>query len=53
MGPDVIGGLEFEAVVAATLEDLAQLTHVPVGAVVGRRLDNLVRRCEPSEVREQ
>lgn len=53
MGPDVIGGSDFEAVVSATLEDLAQITHLPVGAVVGRRLDNLVWRCEPSEVGEQ
>ncbi|MCA0147102.1 hypothetical protein [Blastococcus sp. LR1] len=53
MGPDVIGGAEFEDVVSATLEDLAQITHVPVGAVVGRRLDNLTWRSEPSEVVEQ
>ena len=50
MGLDVIGRADFEAVVSATLEDLAQIAHVPVGAVVGRRRDNLVWRCEPSEV---
>jgi hypothetical protein len=52
-GPDVIGGAEFEEVVSATLEDLAEIVHVPVGAVVGRRLDNLTWRSEPSEVGEQ
>ena len=51
-GPDVIGGAEFEEVVSATLEDLAEIAHVPVGAVVGRRLDNLTWRAEPSEVGE-
>jgi hypothetical protein len=40
-------------VVSATLEDLAEIVHVPVGAVVGRRLDNLTWRSEPSEVGEQ
>jgi len=53
MGPDVIGDVEFEEVVSATLDDLAQIAHVPVGAVVGRRLDNLTWRSEPSEVGEQ
>lgn len=52
IGPDVIGDAEFEEVLTATLEDLAQLAHVPVGAVVGRRLDNLTWRSEPSEVGE-
>ena len=52
-GPDVIGGAEFEEVVSATLEDLAEIAHVHVGAVVGRRLDNLTWRSEPSEVGEQ
>jgi hypothetical protein len=52
-GPDVIGGAEFDEVVSATLEDLAEIAHVPVGAVVGRRLDNLTWRSEPSEVGEQ
>jgi len=50
MGPDVIGDAEFEDVISATLEDLAQIAHVPVGAVVGRRLDNLTWRSEPSEL---
>ena len=48
--PSVIGRPDFEAVISATLEDLAQITHVPIGAVVGRRLDNLIWRCDPSEV---
>ena len=53
MGPDVIGEEDFEETVSATLDDLAEIAHVPVGAVVGRRLDNLIWRSEPSEVREQ
>jgi len=53
LGPDVIGGAEFEEVVSATLKDLAEITHVPVGAVVGRRLENLTWRSEPSEVGDQ
>jgi hypothetical protein len=52
-GPDVIGGAEFEEVVSATLVDLAEIAQVPVGAVVGRRLDHLTWRSEPSEVGEQ
>jgi hypothetical protein len=52
LGPDVIGGAEFEEVLSATLEDLAEIAHVPVGAVVGRRLDHLILRSEPSEVGE-
>ncbi len=53
MGADVIGEGEFEDMVSATLEDLAEIAHVPVGAVVGRRLENLIWRSEPSEVGEQ
>jgi hypothetical protein len=52
IGPDVIGDAGFEDVLSATLEDLAQIAHVPIGAVVGRRLDNLTWRSEPSEVVE-
>lgn len=52
-GPDLIGGAAFEEVVSATLADLAEIAHVPVGAVVGRWLDNLIWRSEPSEVGEQ
>jgi hypothetical protein len=53
IGPDVIGGAEFEEVVTATLEDLAEAARLPVGAVVGRRLDHLTWRSEPSEIGEQ
>ena len=53
MGPEVIGSGEFAEVVDTTLEDLAEISHLPVGAVVGRRLDRLVWRSEPSEVGEQ
>jgi hypothetical protein len=53
IGPDVIGGVEFQEVVSATLEDLAEVARLPVGAVVGRRLDHLIWRSEPSEVGEQ
>jgi hypothetical protein len=54
MGPDVIGSAEFTAMVAETLVGMADLADsVPVGAVVGRRLDRLVWRSEPSEVGEQ
>jgi hypothetical protein len=54
MGPDVIGGKEFTEMVAETLIEMAEIAEpLPVGAVVGRRLEQLVRRSEPSEVREQ
>ena len=52
LGPDVIGGPEFQELVAATMDDLAEIAHVPVGAVVGRRLNHLIWRSEPSEVVE-
>jgi hypothetical protein len=51
MGPDVIGAAEFADVVAATVDDMAGISRsLPAGAVVGRRLDNLIRRSEPREV---
>ena len=51
MGPDVIGPAEFAEAVSATVEDMADVAPwLPAGAVVGRRLDNLVWRSEPSEV---
>jgi hypothetical protein len=54
MGPDVIGAGEFAEVVSSTLADMAATARsVPVGAVVGRRLNHLVWRSEPSEVGEQ
>ena len=52
LGPDVIGGPEFQGLVTATMDDLAQIAHVPAGAVVGRRLNHLVWRSEPSEIAE-
>jgi hypothetical protein len=51
LGPDVIGGAEFEDVVAAAMADLAEIAEaLSVGAVVGRRLDQLIWRSEPSGV---
>jgi hypothetical protein len=54
MGPDVIGAREFTAAVLGqinTMIDIAEI--VPAGAVVGRRLDNLIWRSEPSPVEYQ
>jgi hypothetical protein len=54
MGPDVIGTEEFAEVVSATVNDMVDIAPaLPSGAVVGRRLYNLVWRSEPSEVGEQ
>ena len=53
LGPDVIGGPEFQGLVSATMDDFAEIAHIPVGAVVGRRLDYLIWRSEPSEFVEQ
>jgi hypothetical protein len=54
MGPDVIGRAVFTTMVAETLIEMAEIADsVPVGAVVGRRLDRLIWRSEPSEVGEQ
>jgi hypothetical protein len=54
MGADVIGGQEFTQLVAETLVGMAEIAEpLPVGAVVGRRLDQLVRRPEPSEIGER
>ena len=53
LGPDVIGEGEFTELVAETLIGMAEIADaVPVGAVVGRRLDHLIWRSEPSEVGE-
>jgi hypothetical protein len=53
MGPDVIGGDEFAELAAATVEEMVDIAAwLPAGAVVGRRLDNLIWRSEPSEVGE-
>jgi hypothetical protein len=54
MGADVIGGAEFADLVSATVDELVDIgPSLPEGAVVGRRLDHLVWRSEPSEVGEQ
>jgi len=51
MGPDVIGPVEFAEVVSASVDDMVDIaSYLPDGAVVGRRLDNLIWRSEPSEV---
>jgi len=53
-GPDVIGGAAFEDLVCASLADITESSpHLPLGAVVGRRLNHLIWRSEPSEVGEQ
>ena len=54
MGPDVIGRGEFAELVTATVDEMVDIApSLPAGAVVGRRLDNLVWRSEPSEVGER
>jgi hypothetical protein len=53
-GPDVIGGAAFADLVAETVVYMADVAErLPVGAVVGRRLDELIWRSEPSGVGEQ
>ena len=53
MGPDVIGRDEFAELAAATVVEMVDIAPwLPAGAVVGRRLDNLIWRSEPSEVGE-
>jgi hypothetical protein len=54
LGPDLIGGAEFADLVAETVVGMEEIAEgLPVGAVVGRGLDQLTWRSEPSEVREQ
>jgi hypothetical protein len=54
IGPDVIGGAAFADLVAETVGYMADVAEpLQVGAVVGRRLDELIWRSEPSEVGEQ
>ena len=54
MGPDLLGRQEFAELVAATVDDMVDVAaSLPDGAVVGRRLDDLIWRSEPSEVGEQ
>jgi hypothetical protein len=53
LGPDLIGGAEFAELVAETVAEMAEIAAgLPVGAVVGRRLDQLILRSEPSGVGE-
>jgi hypothetical protein len=50
-GPDVIGAAEFAEEVSSTLALMADIARsLPAGAVVGRRLNQLIWRSEPSEV---
>jgi hypothetical protein len=45
LGPDLIGGAAFADLVAETVAYLADIAEpLPVGAVVGRRLDRVVQR---------
>jgi hypothetical protein len=54
MCPDVIGRAEFAEMTAATVEEMVDITRgLRAGAVVGRRLDDLIWRSEPSEIQEQ
>ena len=54
LGLDLIGGAEFADLVAETVVEMAEIAEaVPVGAVLGRRLDQLLVRSQPSEVGEQ
>ena len=54
MGPDLLSRQEFAELVAATVDDMVDVASgLPDGAVVGRRLDDLIWRSEPSEVGEQ
>jgi hypothetical protein len=54
MGADVVGSAEFADLVSATVDELVEIApSLPEGAVVGRRLNHLFWRSEPSEVPEQ
>jgi hypothetical protein len=51
MGPNVLGAREFSDLVAETVAELADLAPLlPPDAVIGRRLDDLIVRSEPSPV---
>jgi hypothetical protein len=53
MGPDVLGAEDFAGAVAEELDIMDRIAaSVPVGAVVGRRLDNLIWRSEPASAGE-
>ena len=54
LGLDLIGGAEFADLAAETVVGMEEIAAaLPVGAVVGRLLDQLTWRSEPREVREQ
>jgi hypothetical protein len=53
MGPEIVGAAEFAELVSETLDEMNEIARaLPVGAVVGRRLNRLIWRSEPSEVGE-
>ena len=53
MGREVIGAAEFAELVSETLDEMDEIARaLPVGAVVGRRLNRLIWRSQPSEVGE-
>ena len=53
MGPDVLGDAGFADLVAETVTEMAELAPLlPADAVIGRRLDTLIVRSEPSPVPE-
>jgi hypothetical protein len=54
LGPSDIGGAAFADLVAETLVSMEEAAEgFPVGSVVGRRLDYLTSRSEPSGVMER
>jgi hypothetical protein len=51
MGPDVVGAADFRDMVSDDLDFMAKVAaSVPAGAVIGRRLDNLIWRSEPMAI---
>jgi hypothetical protein len=51
MGPNVLGEREFTDLVAETVAEMAELAPLlPADGVIGRRLDDLILRSEPSPV---
>jgi hypothetical protein len=53
LGPEVIGREAFAEVASTTVEELVDIApSLPAGAVVGRRLDNLIWRSEPASAGE-
>jgi hypothetical protein len=53
LGPDVLGAADFAEAVTEELDIMDRIAaSVPAGAVVGRRLDNLIWRSEPASAGE-